>query len=178
MVDAGSLSGNYWGTNNLIVGWLLVSVTYLVAVIKKNNLKNLTFKNCWNYIIAILSLWLVTMPMWKKFIFCQMAGDRDVIMGIVIPLILFFATYMVSAVIDGWFISKGKTVYNAINSMIVCLYYSIAYSLFKKGILIADGRQMIHVLGFGMVVHMLISLVMWKRYSRKQTIRTRKTTLA
>lgn len=177
MVNAVSQSNNYLVANNVILGWLFVPVICLVEVIKKNNLQNLTFKNCWKYIIVILSLWLITMPMWKKLIFDSMAED-DEMMKIVIPLIPFFVAYMVSAVIDGWFISKGKIVYNAINSLIVCLYYGIVYSLFKKGMFIADMRFIINMFGFGMVVHMLVSLVMWKRYGRKQTIRTGKTTLA
>lgn len=177
MVNAVSQSNNYLVANNVILGWLFVPGICLVEVIKKNNLQNLTFKNCWKYIIVILSLWLITMPMWKKLIFGSMAED-DEMMKIVIPLIPFFVAYMVSAVIDGWFISKGKTVCNAINSLIVCLYYGIVYSLFKKGMFIADMRFIINMFGFGMVVHMLVSLVMWKRYGRKQTIRTGKTTLA
>ena len=48
----------------------------------------------------------------------------------------------------------------------------------EKGMFIADMRFIINMFGFGMVVHMLVSLVMWKRYGRKQTIRTGKTTLA
>lgn len=177
MVNAVSQSNNYLVANNVILGWLFVPVICLVEVIKKNNLQNLTFKNCWKYIIVILSLWLITMPMWKKLIFGSMAED-DEMMKIVIPLIPFFVAYMVLAVIDGWFISKGKTVYNAINSLIVCLYYGIVYSLFKKGMFIADMRFIINMFGFGMVVHMLVSLVMWKRYGRKQAIQTGKTTLA
>lgn len=177
MVNAVSQSNNYLVANNVILGWLFVPVICLVEVIKKNNLQNLTFKNCWKYIIAILSLWLITMPMWKKLIFGSMAED-DEMMKIVIPLIPFFVAYMVLAVIDGWFISKGKTVYNAINSLIVCLYYGIVYSLFKKGMFIADMRFIINMFGFGMVVHMLVSIVMWKRYGRKQAIQTGKTTLA
>lgn len=177
MVNAVSQSNNYLVANNVILGWLFVPVICLVEVIKKNNLQNLTFKNCWKYIIVILSLWLITMPMWKKLIFGSMAED-DEMMKIVIPLIPFFVAYMVLAVIDGWFISKGKTVYNAINSLIVCLYYGIVYSLFKKGMFIADMRFIINMFGFGMVVHMLVSIVMWKRYGRKQAIQTGKTTLA
>ena len=119
MVNAVSESGNYWVANNFIWGWLLVPVTCLVEVIKKNDKIRLTMKNCWRYLIMIFAVWLITMPRWKSFISGPMASDGNVIMKIVLPLVPFYITYMISAVIDGWFVSHGRTIYNAINSLIV-----------------------------------------------------------
>ena len=119
MVNAVSESGNYWVANNFIWGWLLVPVTCLAEVIKKNDKVRLTMKNCWRYLIMIFAVWLITMPKWKSFISGPMASDGDVIIKIVLPLIPFYITYMISAVIDGWFVSHGRTIYNAINSLIV-----------------------------------------------------------
>ena len=45
MVNAVSESGNYWIANNFIWGWLLVPVSYMAEIIKKNSLKKLNFKN-------------------------------------------------------------------------------------------------------------------------------------
>lgn len=163
MVNAVSESGNYWVANNFIWGWLLVPVTCLVEVIKKNNKKLLNFKNCWRYLAAIFVLWLVTMPWWKAFISGPMASDGTKILKIVMPLVPFYITYMVSAVIDGWFISRGKTKYNAINSLIVNVgYYGIVYILFKNGVFSENMTFIICMFGFGMVVHMIASLIMYK----------------
>lgn len=163
MVNAVSESGNYWVTNNFIWGWLLVPVTCLVEVIKKNDKIRLTMKNCWRYLIMIFAVWLITMPRWKSFISGPMASDGNVIMKIVLPLVPFYITYMISAVIDGWFVSHGRTIYNAINSMIVNVgYYGIIYLAFKRGMFAENMMFIIGMFGCGMLVHMAASILMYK----------------
>lgn len=139
-----SESGNYWAANNFIWGWLLVPVTCLVEVIKKNDKIRLTMKNCWRYII----------------------------MKIVLPLVPFYITYMISAVIDGWFVSHGRTIYNAINSLIVNVgYYGIIYLAFKRGMFAENMMFIIGMFGCGMVVHMVASILMYRlEIIRMQTI--------
>lgn len=163
MVNAVSESGNYWMANNFIWGWLLVPVTCLVEVIKKNDKVRLTMKNCWRYLIMIFAVWLITMPKWKSFISGPMASDGDVIIKIVLPLIPFYITYMISAVIDGWFVSHGRTIYNAINSLIVNVgYYGIIYLAFKRGMFAENMMFIIGMFGCGMLVHMAASILMYK----------------
>lgn len=163
MVNAVSESGNYWVANNFIWGWLLVPVTCLVEVIKKNDKIRLTMKNCWRYLIMIFAVWLITMPRWKSFISGPMASDGNVIMKIVLPLVPFYITYMISAVIDGWFASHGRTIYNAINSLIVNVgYYGIIYLAFKRGMFAENMMFIIGMFGCGMLVHMAASILMYK----------------
>lgn len=163
MVNAVSESGNYWVANNFIWGWLLVPVTCLVEVIKKNDKIRLTMKNCWRYLIMIFAVWLITMPRWKSFISGPMASDWNVIMKIVLPLVPFYITYMISAVIDGWFVSHGRTIYNAINSLIVNVgYYGIIYLAFKRGMFAENMMFIIGMFGCGMLVHMAASILMYR----------------
>lgn len=163
MVNAVSESGNYWVANNFIWGWLLVPVTCLVEVIKKNDKVRLTMKNCWRYLIMIFAIWLITMPKWKSFISGSMASDGDVIMKIVLPLVPFYITYMISAVIDGWFVSHGRTIYNAINSLIVNVgYYGVIYLMFKRGMFAENMMFIIGMFGCGMLVHMVASILMYR----------------
>lgn len=163
MVNAVSESGNYWVANNFIWGWLLVPVTCLVEVIKKNDKIRLTMKNCWRYLIMIFAVWLITMPRWKSFISGPMASDGNVIIKIVLPLVPFYITYMISAVIDGWFVSHGRTIYNAINSLIVNVgYYGIIYLAFKRGMFAENMMFIIGMFGCGMLVHMAASILMYK----------------
>ena len=163
MVNAVSESGNYWVANNFIWGWLLVPVTCLVEVIKKNDKVRLTMKNCWRYLIMIFAVWLITMPRWKSFISGPMASDGAVIIKIVLPLVPFYITYMISAVIDGWFVSHGRTIYNAINSLIVNVgYYGIIYLTFKRGMFAENMTFIIGMFGCGMLVHMTVSILMYK----------------
>lgn len=163
MVNAVSESGNYWVANNFIWGWLLVPATCLVEVIKKNDKIRLTMKNCWRYLIMIFAVWLITMPRWKSFISGPMASDGNVIMKIVLPLVPFYITYMISAVIDGWFVSHGRTIYNAINSLIVNVgYYGIIYLAFKRGMFAENMMFIIGMFGCGMLVHMAASILMYR----------------
>lgn len=163
MVNAVSESGNYWVANNFIWGWLLVPVACLAEVIKKNDKVRLTMKNCWRYLIMIFAVWLITMPKWKSFISGPMASDGDVIIKIVLPLIPFYITYMISAVIDGWFVSHGRTIYNAINSLIVNVgYYGVIYFMFKRGMFAENMMFIIGMFGCGMLVHMVASILMYR----------------
>ena len=132
MVNAVNESGNYWVANNFIWGWLLVPVTCFSELIKKNNLSSVSFKNTWRYGLVIVGLWVMTMPFWNIFIDKAMAVDSNKIMPIVMLSIPFYITYIVSAFIDAWFVSKGKTIYNMIISLIVnVVYYGILYILFS-----------------------------------------------
>lgn len=162
MVNAVSESGNYWVANNFIWGWLLVPVTCMVEVVKKNNLNKLTKQNVWKYALMICCVWICTMPVWNRFISGPMATDAEMVLQIVTPLIPFYFCYIVSAVIDGWFVSKGRTIYNAINSLIVNVgYYGIIYVMYRYGIFTMSMQFIIRMFGFGMVVHMIASVIMY-----------------
>lgn len=162
MVNAVNEAGNYWVANNFIWGWLLVPVTCFSELIKKNNLPTINFKNAWKYALVIVGLWIITMPFWEIFINKAMAVDSDRIMPIVMLNIPFYLTYIVSAFIDAWFISKGKTIYNMIISLIVnVVYYGIIYILFSRNVFMMNMHFIIYMFGGGMVVHMILSMIFY-----------------
>lgn len=163
MVNAVSESGNYWIANNFIWGWLLVPITCLVQVIQKNSLKSITFHNVWKYVCVIILVWAVTIPFWRSFIHNIMGihDDQD-ILNILYILVPYYVCYIIAAIIDAWFISKGKTIYMFINSVIVnIVYYGIMYVLFRIGTFDLNIYFIIHLFGLGMVVHMLISTLLY-----------------
>lgn len=169
MVNAVSESGNYWVANNFIWGWLLVPVSCMTEIIKKNKYEKLNFKNAWQPAVLITFLWLITMPLWNHFISKPMAQDANMILNIVFPLIPFYIGYIISSFIDGYFISKGKTIYNAINSFLVnIVYYGIAYILFNKGIFELNIMFIVLLFGFGMVFHLIISIILYIYERRKE----------
>ena len=169
MVNVVNEAGNYWVANNFIWGWLLVPVTCFSELIKKNNLASISFKNTWKYSLMIVGLWIITMPFWDGFINKAMAVDSNQIMPIVMKSMPFYLTYIVSAFIDAWFISKGKTIYNMIISLIVnIIYYGIVFILFKNGIFTMNINFIIYMFGGGMVVHMILSIFLYRiEYSVK-----------
>lgn len=171
MVNAVSESGNYWVANNFIWGWLLIPIMVITEIIKKNNLEKLEFKNTWKFGLIIGVLWLISVPGWKWFITNVMSSDATIILNILYPLVPFYITYIISNFIDGWFVSKGKTYYNTINSFLVnIVYYGIAYILFNKGLFDLNIMFVVLLFGFGMVFHMLISMILYKIETNKKHI--------
>lgn len=162
MVNAVSESGNYWVANNFIWGWLLIPIMVITEIIKKNNLEKLEFKNTWKFGLIIGIFWLISVPGWRWFVTNIMSSDANTILSILYPLVPFYITYTISSFIDGWFISKGKTYYNTINSFLVnIVYYGIAFILFNKGLFKLDIMFVILLFGFGMIFHMLISIILY-----------------
>lgn len=162
MVNAVFESGNYWVANNFIWGWLLIPIMVITEIIKKNNLEKLEFKNTWKFGLIIGILWLISVPGWRWFVTNIMSSDANTILSILYLLVPFYITYTISSFIDGWFISKGKTYYNTINSFLVnIVYYGIAFILFNKGLFKLDITFVILLFGFGMIFHMLISIILY-----------------
>ena len=163
MINVVSESGNYWVANNFIWGWLLVPVSCFAEIIKKNNLESLNFNNTWKYSLIIAALWFLSMPLWKTFIDSAMAVGANSILPIVLPNIPFYLTYIVSAFIDAWFVSKGKTIYLMLISLIVnIVYYGIIFILFKHKFFNMNMSFIIYMFGGGMIVHMVLSLLFYK----------------
>lgn len=171
MINAVSESGNYWVANNFIWGWLLVPVTCLAEIIKKNKLEKLTFANTWKFCLGIVIVWVATMPGWHWFISNAMAVDADMVLGIVYPVMPFYLAYMVSQMLEGWFISRGKTIYNAIVSAIVNItYYGIAYILFRHGVFSMGIPFIVGLFGCGMVVACGLDAVFYHLSQRSTSI--------
>ena len=121
--------------------------------------------------LMIGAFWLISVPGWKWFVTNVMSSDAAVILKILYPLVPFYITYIISAFIDSWFVSKGKTYYNTINSFLVnIVYYGIAFILFNKGLFTLDIMFVILLFGFGMVFHMLVSMVLYKFEMNKKCV--------
>lgn len=162
MVNAVSESGNYWVANNFIWGWLLIPIMVITEIIKKNSLEKLDFKNTWRHGLIISILWLASVPGWRWFIINVMSSNANTILNILYPLVPFYIAYIISSFIDSWFISKGKTYYNTLNSFLVnIVYYGIAYILFNKGLFELNIMFVILLFGLGNVVHMFISIAFY-----------------
>ena len=172
MVNAVSESGNYWIANNFIWGWLLVPITCLVQVVQKNLLKGVTFHDVWKYVCATICLWGVTMPFWSFFLHSVMGiNNEKEILHILYILVPYYICYAVAAMVDAWFVSRGKTIYLFMNSIVVnIVYYGIVYALFQIGTFNLNINFIIHLFGCGMVIHMLISMLLYFIETRKHSV--------
>ena len=172
MVNMVAEQGNYWIANNFIWGWLLIPVSALAEVIRsdcKNGYFQLRQFNYYFIIACTVIVWALTLPLWTPFFrYAENLANADEIFSITVKLAPFYIAYAGCAVIDNIFIGLGKTVYCAINSFIINLiYYGIFYILYLTEVLLFSMDVIILMFGFGMVVHLAVSLIEEKLFLRR-----------
>ncbi len=166
MVNLVSEAGNYWVANNFIWVWLLIPISSLAEIIKSDYKEEKNTKRSNYYMIVTFSIiiWIISIPLWKPFLknIEQLDNYQD-IFSIIIKLWPFYIAYALCIIPDSIFIAKGKTYYNAINSILVnFVYYGIWFILYITNYIQFDMLTIIMMFGFGMVFHLIISMVeMW-----------------
>lgn len=172
MVNLVAEQGNYWIANNFIWGWLLIPISALAEVIKRDCKDGYTKLNQFNYYfiaLIVIIIWAVTIPLWEPFyLYVENLSNAKEIFLITIKLVPFYIAYAGCAIIDNIFIGLGKTVYNVINSLIINLvYYGIFYILYLTKTLVFTLNVIILMFGLGMVFHLIVSLIEEKLFLRK-----------
>ena len=172
MVNMVAEQGNYWIANNFIWGWLLIPITALAEIIRSdcksgyNNLKQFNY-----YFIAgsVVALWILSIPAWIPFFrYAENLSNADEIFFITIKLFPFYIAYAGCVIIDNIFIGLGKTLYNAINSLIInIIYYGVFFILYLTEAMVFDMDAIILMFGFGMVVHLCVSVIEQLIFRRK-----------
>ncbi len=116
---------------------------------------------------AVIAIWTITIPLWTPFYrYAENLTNASEIFLITIKLAPFYIAYAGCAIIDNIFIGLGKTIYNAINSLIINLvYYGIFYILYVTSAL--TFTMDILMFGFGMVVHLAVSWIEEKLFLRR-----------
>lgn len=173
MVNMVAEQGNYWIANNFIWGWLLIPISALAEVIRsdcKQGYKKLRQFNYYFIAGAVVALWAISIPAWMPFFrYAQGLQNANEIFIIVIKLVPFYIAYAGCAIIDNIFIGVGKTIYNAVNSLIINFgYYGIFYVLYLTDAIAFNMNTIIVMFGFGMVVHYAISLIEEKLFFKKR----------
>ena len=91
---------------------------------------------------------------------------------ITIKLAPFYIAYAGCAIIDNYFVGTGHTIYNAINSLIINLgYYGIFFILYLTKAITFTMDVIILMFGFGMVVHLIISVIEERLFFRKRELK-------
>lgn len=173
MVNAVSESGNYWVSNNFIWGWLLIPITCLVEIIRKDagaNGYNLKQVNYYSIIAIVLVFWFSLIPTYQWFFETVEGIDNpERIFEIVVKNLGFYVAYALSQVPDAIFVGMGKTKYNAINSLICnIVYYGIWFILYQTSVVIMNMDMIIIMFGCGNIVHLAVSLVEEKVFLRRK----------
>lgn len=176
MVNMVAEQGNYWIANNFIWGWLLIPITALSEVIRRDCKDGYTKLNQFNYYFitaAVIAVWAISIPLWTPFYqYAENLQNASEIFIITIKLAPFYIAYAGCAIIDNIFVGLGKTIYNSINSLIINLvYYGIFYILYVTNAITFTMDVIILMFGFGMVVHLAVSLIEEKLFLRKIEIK-------
>lgn len=172
MVNMVAEQGNYWIVNNFIWGWLLIPISALSEVIKRDCKDGYLALKQFNYyfiVSCVVIVWAITVPLWTPFFkYIENLSNADEIFIIAIKLVSFYIAYSGCAVIDNIFVGLGKTIYNAINSVIInFVYYGIFFILYLTNVLTFSMNIIILMFGFGMVLHFVISFVEEKFFLKK-----------
>ena len=173
MVNAVSESGNYWVANNFIWGWLLIPITCLAEIIRKDagvDGYNLKQTNYYSIVIFSLMLWVILIPTYQWF-FKTVEGidNYSRIFGIVMKNLGFYVFFALSQIPDAIFVGMGKTKYTAINSLICnIVYYGVWFALYQAEVVIMNMDMIIVMFGVGNIVHWLISIIEEKIFLKKE----------
>ena len=173
MVNAVSESGNYWVSNNFIWGWLLIPITCLAEIIRKDagtdgyKLKQI---NYYSITVFVLIIWFSLIPSYQWFFGTVEGIDNSArIFEIVVKNLGFYIFYALSQIPDAIFVGMGKTKYNAINSLFCnIVYYGIWFILYKTKIEVMSMDMIIVMFGVGNIVHWAVSIVEEKIFLKKE----------
>ncbi len=173
MVNAVSESGNYWVANNFIWGWLLIPITCLAEIIRKDagadgyKLKQI---NYYSITIFALIVWFSLIPTYNWFFGTVEGLDNPArIFEIVVKNLGFYVAYTLSQIPDAIFVGLGKTKYNAINSLICNIgYYGLWFILYQTKVVTMSMDMIIIMFGVGNIVHWIVSLVEEKVFLRRE----------
>lgn len=176
MVNAVSESGNYWVANNFIWGWLLIPITCLVEIIRKDAGKDgykLKQLNYYSITTVVILIWFILIPSYQWF-FGTVEGIKDParIFEIVVKNLGFYIAYAFSQIPDAIFVGMGKTKYNAINSVLCnIVYYGIWFIFYQTGTVTMTMDMIIIMFGCGNIFHWAVSLVEEKVFLRKEILK-------
>ena len=173
MVNAVSESGNYWVANNFIWGWLLIPISCLSEIIRKDAGSNgYKLKQMNYYTIAVFTIliWFILIPSYNWF-FGTVEGldNPGRIFEIVVKNLGFYVAYAFSQIPDAIFVGMGKTKYNAVNSLICnIVYYGIWFIIYQTGNVTMTMDMIIIMFGVGNIVHWAVSLIEEKVFLRRE----------
>lgn len=178
MVNMVAEQGNYWIANNFIWGWLLIPVNALSEIVRrdcKDGYLRLKQFNYYFIVVCVIIVWAITLPLWIPFFkYAENLTNANQIFLIAVKLVPFYIAYAGCAVIDNIFVGLGKTIYNAINSLIINVaYYGIFYLLYATNAIIFTMDVIILMFGFGMVMHLVVSLIEEKFFLHEYEIKKR-----
>ena len=173
MVNMVAEQGNYWVANNFIWGWLLIPVSALVEIIRrdcKDGYRKLKQSNYYMITGFVVALWIATVPLWSVFYqYAERLVNYQAIFDITVKLFPFYIAYALCTIPDNIFIGLGKTKYNMINSLICNLgYYGLFFVLYVTKAITMTMNTIILMFGICNIVHLAISVAQERIFLKKE----------
>lgn len=164
MVNEVAEQGNYWTANNIIWGLMLIPISALAEIIKKDCRNELSKTKIRRYNIVIIMtffVWLCFIPVLNPFLKYIMGIENfETIRRILVILMPFYLAYDYTVLFDNILIGNGKTHYCfAVSVTVNLVYYPVIYGLMLKGIFTPDIVFICMMFGFGMAVHLACSVI-------------------
>lgn len=176
MVNMVAEQGNYWVANNFIWGWLLIPITALTEIIRrdcKDGYRKLKQSNYYMITTFVVVLWIATIPLWSLFYqYAEQLANYQAIFDITIKLFPFYIAYALCTIPDNIFIGLGNTKYNMINSLICNLgYYGLFFILYITNAITMSMDVIILMFGIGNIVHLAISIIEERYFLKKELVK-------
>lgn len=177
MVNVVNEQGTYWVANNFIWGWLLLPVTQLAELIKRDcsTDKRAIQDKTLGYIAIttiICLIWLVSIPGWKPFMeYVLQFNEVDKLFNLVMILLGFYVLYAFQNIFDATFYGLGKTNYMLFESVATnSLYYGIAFILYVTGVWTPTLNGIALLFGIGVAFDSVVSLCAYIYLLKKRKI--------
>lgn len=181
MVNVINEQGTYWVANSFIWGWLVLPITQLGELIKKDcsSDKNAVKNNTPGYMFLtflICMVWVASIPLWKPFMsYVLQYSDVDKLFSLVLILLGFYILYAFQNVFDATFYGLGKTNYMLFESIVTnSIYYGTAFILYKSGVWQPSLLSIALLFGIGMAFDSIVSfgayLYLLRKYYKKEII--------
>lgn len=165
MVNVVNEQGTYWVANNFIWGWLLLPVTQLAELIKRDcsTDKRAIQDKTLGYITItaiICVLWVISIPGWKPFMSNVLQfDDVEKLFNLVLILLGFYVLYAVQNIFDATFYGLGKTNYMLFESIVTnAIYYGGAFILYVTGVWVPTLTDIALLFGIGVAFDSIVSL--------------------
>ncbi len=179
MVNAVGEQGTFWVANNFIWGWLLLPITQLGQVIKRDcgefGNKAIIDRTAPYFMLTTLIclLWIITIPLWKPFLLYVMnISNYNQVFYIAIISLSFYILFAYNNVIDSIFYGIGKTNYMLFQSIVInSLFYGILFVLYKLGIYIPSLNKIALMFAIGIGADSILTMFIFKWMLKKQNIK-------
>ena len=166
MVNVVNEQGTYWVANNFIWGWLVLPITQLAELIKREIAvsKKAVKENSLGYFmitLIIVLLWCAFIPLYKPFMqYVLNYSDVDKLFKLVMILFGFYVLYAIQNVFDATFYGLGKTKYMLFESIVTnSIYYGTAFILWKCGVWSPTLTSIALLFGIGIAFDAVVSFL-------------------